>query len=68
MELDDDKVIAQSDIRRLAIRYHGPEHGEQLACETFSKQQRVSLRLKVERVIEDDLNDTFYASRWPSLT
>jgi PPOX class probable F420-dependent enzyme len=51
--LNDDQAVAQADIKRLAIRYHGQEKGEQQARESFSKQQRVTIRLKIERVVED---------------
>lgn len=53
IELNEDQAIAQADIKRLAIRYHGPEKGERQARESFSKQQRVTIRLKIEHVIED---------------
>jgi PPOX class probable F420-dependent enzyme len=53
VELNDDQTVAQADIKRLAIRYHGPEKGEQQARESFSKQHRVTIRLKIERVVED---------------
>ena len=51
VEIEDDQAIAQADIRRLAIRYDGEESGNQQADERFSKQQRVTVRLKVENVI-----------------
>ncbi|HEY7357905.1 MAG TPA: PPOX class F420-dependent oxidoreductase [Ktedonobacterales bacterium] len=51
--LNDDQAVAQPDIKRLAIRYHGQEKGEKQARESFSKQQRVTIRLKIERVVED---------------
>ncbi|HEY7125118.1 MAG TPA: PPOX class F420-dependent oxidoreductase [Ktedonobacterales bacterium] len=53
VEMIDDQTIAQADIHRLAIRYHGPEKAERQVRESFSKQHRVTLRLKIERVIED---------------
>jgi PPOX class probable F420-dependent enzyme len=52
VELNDDQAIAQSDIKRLAIRYYGPEKGEREAQEHFATQQRVTIRLKIERVVE----------------
>ena len=48
--LDEDVATAQADIKRLAIRYYGQEKGEASAA-NFSKEQRVTLRLKVERII-----------------
>lgn len=53
VELNDDQTVAQADIKRLAIRYHGPEKGEQQSRDSFSKQQRVTIRLKMERIVED---------------
>ena len=51
VELDDDQATAQADIRRLAIRYRGEEKGNQQANNVYAKQQRVTVRLKVENVI-----------------
>ncbi len=52
VELDDDQTVAQADIKRLAIRYDGPEEGEKQARERFSKQHRITIRLKIEHVVE----------------
>ena len=41
---------AQDDIRRMAIRYNGTEKGEQQARDTFSKQERISYRLRAAEV------------------
>jgi PPOX class probable F420-dependent enzyme len=51
VELDDDQATAQADIRRLAIRYRGEEKGNQQANNVYAKQQRVTVRLKVENII-----------------
>jgi PPOX class probable F420-dependent enzyme len=51
-ELIDDPEIAQRDIHRLAVRYHGEEHAARQMAEQFSKEQRVTLHLKLERVHE----------------
>jgi PPOX class probable F420-dependent enzyme len=51
VSLDDDPQTAQSDIRMLAIRYHGEEEGNRQAAEQFSKQQRVSIYLPIQRLI-----------------
>ena len=51
VELDDDQTTAQADIRRLAIRYRGEEKGNQQANTVYAKQQRVTIRFKVENVI-----------------
>ena len=48
----EDEATAQEDIRRLAVRYDGEEDGNQQARESFSKQQRVSLYLATDRVLE----------------
>ncbi len=53
IEMNEDQAIAQADITRLAIRYHGPEKGERQARESFSKQRRVTIRLKIEHAIEN---------------
>lgn len=46
----DDQEQAQADIARLAVRYEGPERGEQMAANQFRKQRRETIRLRVERV------------------
>lgn len=55
VELNDDQPTAQDDIRRLAIRYDGEESGERQAAEKFSKQRRVTILLKVTKVIAYEL-------------
>lgn len=52
VEMIDDPQIAQHDIFRLAIRYDGIESAKQQMEEQFSKETRVSLRLKPERITE----------------
>jgi PPOX class probable F420-dependent enzyme len=52
-QLIDDQMRAQADIKRLATRYHNPEKAERMMRDTFSKQQRVTIRMTIERVIED---------------
>lgn len=52
VEMIDDPQIAQHDIFRLAIRYDGIESAKQQMEEQFSKETRVSLRLKPEHIIE----------------
>ena len=47
----EDEATAQADIKALAIRYDGPERGEEQARATFSRQQRVTLLLPIEHVI-----------------
>jgi PPOX class probable F420-dependent enzyme len=45
-----DQATAQADIKRLAIRYHGPEKGTRMAEQDFSQQERISYRVKLEHV------------------
>ncbi len=52
VEMIDDPEIAQHDIYRLSVRYHGLEKAMQQMREQFSKETRVSLRLIPERVLE----------------
>ena len=52
-ELIDDQPTAQADIRRLAERYHNPEKAAQMVRDQFSNEQRMTVRLKIERVVED---------------
>lgn len=49
--LIDDQAVAQEDIRRIAVRYHGAEKGNQMAEQQFQRQRRVTIRVPVERVI-----------------
>ncbi|HEU0106640.1 MAG TPA: PPOX class F420-dependent oxidoreductase [Vicinamibacteria bacterium] len=59
VQLDDDPARAQADIRRLATRYHGAEKAERLSRESFSRQRRVSIRLAMEHIVEDDFTEMF---------
>ncbi|HJZ50009.1 MAG TPA: PPOX class F420-dependent oxidoreductase [Roseiflexaceae bacterium] len=51
--LIDDQPTAQADIKRLAERYHNPQKAEQMSRDQFSKEQRMTFRMSIERVIED---------------
>jgi PPOX class probable F420-dependent enzyme len=51
--LIDDQATAQADIKRLATRYHNPTKAEQMMRDRFSKQQRVTVRMVIERLVED---------------
>jgi len=51
--LIDDQPTAQADIKRLAERYHDPEKAAQMVRDQFSKEQRLTLRMPIERVVED---------------
>jgi PPOX class probable F420-dependent enzyme len=48
--LIDDRQIAQKDIERLAIRYNGPEVAARQMNDQFSTEQRVTIRLPIERL------------------
>ncbi|HEY7782029.1 MAG TPA: PPOX class F420-dependent oxidoreductase [Ktedonobacterales bacterium] len=52
VRLIDDPIIAQADIKRLAIRYDGQESGERQARDHFSRERRITIRLAIEHVIE----------------
>ncbi len=52
VEMIDDQEIAQHDIYRLSARYHGEAKARRQMEEQFSKETRVSLRLKPESIIE----------------
>jgi PPOX class probable F420-dependent enzyme len=52
VEMIDDQQIAQRDIYRLAVRYDGEEEAKRKVEEKFSKETRVTLRLKLEHIIE----------------
>lgn len=51
----DDSEQAQRDIRALAIRYAGPERGEEQARTQFFREQRVSLYLQIDHIIANNL-------------
>jgi PPOX class probable F420-dependent enzyme len=52
VEMIDDPEIAQHDIYRLSARYYGKEKARRQVQEKFSKEKRVTLRLKPEHIIE----------------
>jgi PPOX class probable F420-dependent enzyme len=51
--LIDDQETAQRDIHRLAVRYNDDEKAAQSIEEVFAKEQRVSIHISIERVIEN---------------
>ena len=53
VEMIADQDIAQHDIYRLAVRYDGEEAAMRQMEEQFSKEIRVTLRLKCERIIDN---------------
>ena len=52
VEMNEDQETAHHDIYRLAARYHGEETAKRQMEEQFSKEQRITLRLKCENIIE----------------
>ncbi len=52
VEMIDDPQTSQRDIYRLSTRYHGEDQAKQQMTEQFSKEQRVTLRLKCDHVME----------------
>lgn len=44
----EDQQAAQADIKRLAVRYHGSERGEEMAASSFAKQTRETIRLRID--------------------
>ncbi len=50
VEFDADPERAQADIKALAIRYDGQEEGESAAAERFSKQERVTLYVTIDKI------------------
>jgi PPOX class probable F420-dependent enzyme len=55
--LIDDQEIAQADIKRLAICYDGAESAEHQVRNRFSKEERVTIRLRIERVTGEGLSE-----------
>jgi PPOX class probable F420-dependent enzyme len=52
VEMIDDPQISQRDIYHLSARYHGEEKAKRQMETQFSKEQRVTLRLKPESIQE----------------
>jgi PPOX class probable F420-dependent enzyme len=52
-ELIEDQEIAQRDIYRLSALNHGERAAQEQMREQFSKEQRVTIRLHIEHIIED---------------
>ena len=48
--LVDDQTIAQADIRALAVRYDGEEQAERQVQNQFSREERVSIYVPLERL------------------
>lgn len=52
VRLVEDQATAQADIAHLAHRYHPAEKAAQMVENQFSRQERVTLRMTIERVSE----------------
>ncbi len=50
-QLNDDHATAQADIKRLALRYSAP--GKEPNLDQFARQHRITIRMPIERVVED---------------
>lgn len=55
--LNDDREIAQADIKHLSTINHGPEIAQQQVADQFSREQRVTIRLSIEHVTGENLDD-----------
>jgi PPOX class probable F420-dependent enzyme len=55
--LIDDREIAQADIHHLSLLNHGPEIAGRQMAEQFSQQERVTIRLPIEQVTGENLDD-----------
>lgn len=45
-----DEANAQKDIEAILIRYHGPERAREMMRSQFSKEQRVTVRMRIEKI------------------
>jgi PPOX class probable F420-dependent enzyme len=52
-ELNEDPATGQRDIYRLAVRYNGEAAAQRQLIEGFSKEQRETIYLPIQHVIED---------------
>ena len=52
----EDQEAAQADIKRLAVRYHGRERGEEMAPD-FARQVRETILLRIDKVDADGFED-----------
>ncbi len=50
VSLNADQTVAQEDIRHLSQRYHGLEKAEEQVRTQFSREERVTIRLSIDRV------------------
>jgi PPOX class probable F420-dependent enzyme len=54
-EIDHDQATAQADIRRLAVLNYGAAKADDAMRSRFSKQHRITYRLRIRRVYADGL-------------
>lgn len=52
VEIIDDLDTAQRDIHALAVRYDGPEAAQKQVERQFAREQRVTLLMHIDRVVE----------------
>lgn len=52
VRLIEDQATAQADIRSLAVRYWGEERAERSSRDQFGKQQRLTIRMTIDSVVE----------------
>lgn len=45
-----DEANAQKDIESILIRYHGPERAREMMRSQFSREQRVTVRMRIEKI------------------
>ena len=55
MTATEDQTIAQADIAEMARRYHAdePDEAERLIRDRFTRQRRITFRLRPTRIRED---------------
>ncbi len=51
----DDAARAQADIHALAVKYSGEEEGDKMAANDFSKQERITLLLSIDKIDANEL-------------
>lgn len=53
VELIDEESVAQTDIRRLAARYEGDEDADRRMREQFSREPRVTMRMRIQHAFQE---------------
>jgi PPOX class probable F420-dependent enzyme len=57
VQMIEDQARAQADIKALATRYDGPEEAERSSRDSFSKQERITLIMSIDRVIANGFDE-----------